>query len=191
MIHLMCPTPERLVKVDGYRENRLPFKVAVVNMSKEMNIGSLLRTAHAAAAQEVLLVGEPSFNTYAAATADRWTDVTYLETTGDLIAHAREVGMALVSVERDERAVGLFEAQFPPRPIFVLGAEKFGVPADVLDASALIIEIPQWGLVPSLNVAAAGSIVIYDHLAKLSGARGQAKIPTELSALRAIAERAS
>ncbi|MBN1476493.1 hypothetical protein JXA47_07065, partial [Candidatus Sumerlaeota bacterium] len=179
----MTPTPERLVRVDGYRENRLPFKVAVVNMSKEMNIGSLLRTAHAAAAQEVLLVGEPSFNTYAAATADRWTDVSYLETTGDLIAHAREVAMALVSVERDDRAVGLFEAQYPPCPIFVLGAEKFGVPADVLDASALIVQIPQWGLVPSLNVAAAGSIVIYDHLAKLSGARGRAQAPTELSAL--------
>jgi tRNA G18 (ribose-2'-O)-methylase SpoU len=186
----MSPTSERLARIDGYQSNRLPFSVAVVNMSKEMNIGSLLRTAHAAAARELLLVGEPSFNTYAAATADKWTDVTYLESTEDLVAHARQEKMALVSVERDGRAVDLFAAAYPARPIFVFGAEKFGVPADVLDASALIVQIPQWGLVPSLNVAAAGSVVIYDHLAKLCGARTGASAPADLESLRALAEKA-
>ncbi len=186
----MSPTPERLAKIEGYQSHRLPFVVAVINMSKEMNIGSLLRTAHAAAARELLLVGEASFNTYASATADRWTEVTHLATPADLIAHASAQNMSLVSVEREARAVNLFEAAYPPRPIFVLGAEKFGVPAEVLDASALIVEIPQWGLVPSLNVAAAGSVVLYDYLAKLCGARGRGTVPRDLPALRALAEQA-
>lgn len=183
-------SPQRLARIQGYRENRLPFAVAVINMSKEMNIGSLLRTAHAAAAERLILVGETSFNTYAAATTDRWTDIDHLPTPADLVAHAAETGRPLVAIERDPRAVSLFEAVYPPRPIFVLGAEKFGVPPEVLDASALIVEIPQWGLVPSLNVAAAGSVVIYDYLAKLCGARTGAAAPRDLPQLRALAEAA-
>lgn len=187
----MSPTPQRLAKIETYRGNRLPFAVAVINMSKEMNIGSLLRTAHAAAVRELILVGEPSFNTYAAATTDRWTDVSFLETTAELIAHAKEQGMPLVAVEKHARAVPLFEAVYPTRPLFVLGAEKFGVPEDVLDACELIVQIPQWGLVPSLNVAAAGSVVIYDYLAKVCGARTGVATPPDLPSLRALAERPS
>jgi tRNA G18 (ribose-2'-O)-methylase SpoU len=181
-------TPERLAKVHGYQTNRLPFVIAVINMSKEMNIGSLLRTAHAGAARELLLIGEPSYNTYAAATADRWTDVNYLETPTDLIAWTQQEQMDLVAVEHEDRAVGLFEATYPGRPVFVLGAEKLGVPREVLDAAKLIVQIPQWGLVPSLNVAAAGSIVIYDFIAKLAGARSCAPVPPDLAALRALAD---
>jgi tRNA G18 (ribose-2'-O)-methylase SpoU len=181
------PTPQRLAKIEAYRSHLLPFAVAVINMSKEMNIGSLLRTAHAAAAEELLLVGEASFNTYASATAERWTNVNYLETPADLIAYAAETHHALVAVERDPRAVGLFQAAYPPRPLFVLGAEKFGVPGEILDACALIVQIPQFGLVPSLNVAAAGSVVIYDFLAKLCGARTGVPAPRSLAELHAIA----
>ncbi|NOZ95266.1 MAG: RNA methyltransferase, partial [Acidobacteria bacterium] len=32
----------------------------------------------------------------------------------------------------------------------------------------VIVQIPQWGLVPSLNLAVAGSIVVYDYLSKLN-----------------------
>lgn len=183
----MSPTPERLAKIEGYRNHRLPFVIAVINMSKEMNIGSLLRTSHATGVQELLLVGEASFNTYAAATADKWTDVSYLQSTEELIAHAKEQEMEIVAIEKSDTSVSLFEAEYPKRPLFVLGAEKFGVPQDVLDAAVLTVEIPQWGLVPSLNVAAAGSVVIYDYLAKVCGARKAAKTPETLETLRNLA----
>ncbi|NUP89533.1 MAG: TrmH family RNA methyltransferase [Candidatus Sumerlaeia bacterium] len=182
------PTPERTAKIAAYRQNLLPFAVAVVNMSKEMNIGSLLRTAHAAAVRELILVGETSYNTYAAATAEKWTPVRCVPAPAEFVAEAQAAGHSLVAVERDPRAISLFEAAYPPRPVFVLGAEKYGVPPEILDASTLIVEIPQWGLVPSLNVAAAGSLVIYDHLAKLCGARAAVKAPASLADLRRLAE---
>ena len=50
-------------------------------------------------------------------------------------------------------------AEYPERPCFLLGAEVGGVPADLLDEARLVVRIPQWGLVPSLNLAVAGSIV--------------------------------
>jgi hypothetical protein len=35
-----------------------------------------------------------------------------------------------------------------------------------MEAAELVVQIPQWGLVPSLNLAVAGSIVVYDYLGK-------------------------
>ena len=63
--------------------------------------------------------------------------------------------------------MNVFEARYPERPCFLLGAELGGIPEELIDEALLVVQIPQWGLVPSLNLAVAGSIVIYDYLAKL------------------------
>ena len=81
--------------------------------------------------------------------------------------HLAAGGWRLVAIELDDRAVPLFDAVYPQRPCFLLGAELGGVPEELLEAADLVVQIPQWGLVPSLNLAVAGSIVLYDYLAKL------------------------
>ena len=56
---------ERDKKISEYYSWTHPFAVAVYNISKEFNIGSLLRTAHCAKTKDFFLIGEKSFNTYA------------------------------------------------------------------------------------------------------------------------------
>lgn len=149
-----------------YRRGLRPMALAAWEISKEHNVGSLVRTAHAAAASEVLLVGERDWNVEAAKTADLYTTVTQLADQSALIDHIGQRGLSLVAVELHQRAVSLFEASYPERPCFLLGAELGGVPEDLVDQAELVVRIPQWGLVPSLNLAIAGSIVVYDFLAK-------------------------
>ena len=150
-----------------YRSGLRPFAIAGWETSKEHNVGTLVRTAHAVAAQEVILVGEREWNIEAAKTADLYTDVTILGDEEAFLEHLRERRMTLVAVELDARSVSLFEAEYPERPCFPLGAERDGLPRRLLDAADVIVQIPQWGLVPCLNLAVAGSIVAYDYLAKL------------------------
>ncbi len=152
----------------AYRRGLRPICLAAWNISKEHNVGSLVRTAHAAAAREVILVGEREWNREAARTADLYTTVTHLPADPALfLEHIRSRGHTLVAVELAPGAVNLFDARYPPDPCFLLGAELGGVPGPLLEAADLVVQIPQWGLVPCLNVAVAGSIVLYDHLAKL------------------------
>lgn len=151
---------------EEYRRGLRAFSIASWNTTKEHNIGSLVRTAHAVAAEEVVLVGDREWNVEAARTAELYTTVTQvadLEAFRDHLAAGR---WNLVAIELDPRATNLFEAEYPERPCFLLGAEVGGVPEDLLADARLIVQIPQWGLVPSLNVAVAGSIVVYDYLAK-------------------------
>ena len=68
----------------------------------------------------------------------------------------------IVGVEIDDRAIPLPDFCHPERAIYLLGAEDFGIrPADRLLCDH-IVQIPG----ANLNVAVAGSIVLYDRLVK-------------------------
>ncbi len=150
-----------------YRRGLRPFAIAAWGISKEHNVGSLVRTAHAAAASELVLVGEREWNVEAARTADLYTTIEQPVGLDEFRDHLLKRRWNLVAVELHDRAVNLFEARYPERPCFLLGAELGGVPEELIDESELVVQIPQWGLVPSLNLAVAGSIVLYDYLTKL------------------------
>jgi tRNA G18 (ribose-2'-O)-methylase SpoU len=82
------------------------------------------------------------------------------------LAGQRAAGSRIVGVELAEEAVRL--ADLPAarsRTIAVLGHEQSGIPAEALDLLDLAVEIPMVGTGQSLNVAVAGSLVLY----KLAG----------------------
>jgi tRNA G18 (ribose-2'-O)-methylase SpoU len=152
-----------------YRRGLRDIALAAWNISKEHNVGSLVRTAHAAAVSELLLVGEREWNVEAARTAELYTEIVHLPDLDALQRHLAERRWQLVVVELHERSVNLFDADYPERPCFLLGAELEGVPEPLIESASLVVQVPQWGLVPSLNLAIAGSIVLYDYLGKLHG----------------------
>ncbi len=166
----------RARRLAEYRRGLRPFAIAAWEISKEHNVGTLVRTAHAAAAEEVILLGDREWNTEAARTAELFTEIVQLPAEIEAFRdHVRARDWNLVAVELDEASTNLFEAAYPPRPCFLLGAEIGGIPRELLDDAELIVQIPQWGLVPCLNLAVAGSIVVYDHLAKQQRTAGLAR----------------
>ena len=158
---------ERDKKIEEYHLWFHSFSVAVYNISKEFNIGSLLRTAHCAKVKEFFLIGKKSFNTYAAVSSDKWTKISYLETIEQFLSHIKETNYNLVLIDQANNSKSLFDFEYPQNPLFLLGAEKGGIPDLVKNLNHPILEIPQYGLVHSLNLSCAGSIVIYHYLYKL------------------------
>jgi tRNA (guanosine-2'-O-)-methyltransferase len=74
----------------------------------------------------------------------------------------RSAGSHIVGVELVEDAVAL--ADLPAargRTVAVLGHEHSGIPPESLDLVDLFVEIPMLGTGASLNVAVAGSLVLY------------------------------
>ncbi len=156
---------ERDKKLTEYFSWMHPFAVAVYNISKEFNIGSLLRTVHGAKGKEFFLVGDKSYNTYAAVSSDKWTKINYFEKLDDFLLYIKSSDYNLVLVEQSRNSKSLFEFDYPKNPLFFLGAEKGGLPASFKENSNYpVLEIPQYGLVHSLNLSCSGSIVIYHYL---------------------------
>ena len=58
-----------------YRAGLRPIAIAGWETSKEHNVGTLVRMAHAAAASEVILIGEKEWNVEAARTAQNYTEI--------------------------------------------------------------------------------------------------------------------
>ena len=48
--------------------------------------------------------------------------------------------------------------------MLLVGSEKEGIPAVVLSACDILVEIPQRGITRSLNVQTAVSIVLFDYV---------------------------
>jgi tRNA G18 (ribose-2'-O)-methylase SpoU len=78
------------------------------------------------------------------------------------LARQREADTAVVGVELADEAVRLADLQpARRRTIAVLGHEQHGIPPEALDLLDLAVEIPMVGTGASLNVAVAGSLVLY------------------------------
>ncbi|GAA4152719.1 TrmH family RNA methyltransferase [Actinomadura keratinilytica] len=131
------------------------------------NLGTLLRTCDAVGA--CLAVPRFRWVPEALARGNTLRRPSCVHWVGDplgWLARQRDAGTRVVGVELADEAVRL--ADLPPargRTVAVLGHEQYGIPDEALDLLDLAVEIPMVGTGASLNVAVAGSLVLY----KLAG----------------------
>lgn len=128
------------------------------------NLGTLLRTCDAVGAclavprlpwvPEALARG----NTLRRPACVHWTGRDPCQ----WLREQRSAGTRIVGVELAEEAVRLGDLPAArQRTIAVLGHEQSGIPPEAIDLLDLAVEIPMVGTGKSLNVAVAGSLVLY------------------------------
>lgn len=80
------------------------------------------------------------------------------------IGNAGEEPYTIVGVEQTDQSLVLGKegTKLPRRMCMVLGAEKTGIPADVLMECEMCVEIGQVGITRSLNVQTAASCVLFE-----------------------------
>lgn len=84
------------------------------------------------------------------------------------VRRQRQLGVTVLAVELAEDATPLYRLPPARRPtVVLLGHEHDGVPVEVWDHLDDVVQIPMIGRGASLNVAVAGSLVLY-RLAGLS-----------------------
>ena len=149
-----------------YRRAELPLglrdvTVALWHVGDPGNLGTLLRAADAFGAGVALSAGcaDPTGPKALRASAGAVFRVP--------VARFDEAPAPRVAlVARDGEPLPALE--LPPRATFVLGAERDGLPDDVVAACELRATIPQPGEAESLNVAMAGAIALYEHARRTS-----------------------
>ncbi|WP_239163484.1 TrmH family RNA methyltransferase [Paractinoplanes rishiriensis] len=133
----------------------------------DANLGTLLRTCDAVGA----CLAAPSLRWVdeALARGDTLRKPTCVHRIGDplrWLAAERAAGACILGVELADEAVRLADLPVARRrTVMVLGHEASGIPPEALDLLDGAVEIPMIGTGMSLNVAVAGSLVLY----KLAG----------------------
>lgn len=140
------------------------YGIGIYNTKTAANIGTLWRSAHAFGAAFIFTVGK-RYKRQSSDTVEAWRSIPLLdfESIEDLRRHLPYDAM-LVGVELDDRAVPLDVFEHPHRAVYLLGAEDHGLPENVRRMCHKLVVVP--AAMRCLNVATAGSIVMYDRVAR-------------------------
>jgi len=77
-------------------------------------------------------------------------------------------GYSIIAIEQTSKSVELHHFTFPKRCVLLLGQEQTGIPADYLQIVDHCVEIPQFGMIRSLNAHVSASIVLWQYCCQQS-----------------------
>lgn len=144
--------------------NRGYFAIGAEGISKPMNLGNMVRSAHAFGASFVFTVGA-EVNLLKARSdtskAPLHVPLYHWDSPADM---ALPQGCRLVGVELVDAAVDLPSFRHPMQAAYVLGPERGALSSELLSACDHVVKIPT---AFCINVAMAGAIVMYDRVRSL------------------------
>ena len=169
----LLATGDRRNVVDRYRYWRLEaivadldtrrhdFAVAIENWQHDANIGTVVRTANAFQAAEVVIVGRRRWNRRGAMVTDRYQHIVHVADIAALIGHARQTDRVIVAVDNLPGALPLETAPLPRRALLLFGQEGPGLTEPARAAAAQTRSIAQFGSTRSINAGVAAGIAMH------------------------------
>ena len=163
------------LSVDAFKNaKKTPIIIILDNIRSLNNIGSVFRTSDAFLVEKIYLCGitatPPHKDIHKTALGSTDTvDWEHVENTLELVEKLKTEGVKVISIEQAENAMMLND--FTPKQqttyALVFGNEVKGVTQDVVNASDVVIEIPQFGTKHSLNISVSCGVVVWDVFSKL------------------------
>ncbi len=140
------------------------FAIGAERISKALNLGNLMRSAHGFGASFTFTVGATYQALEARADTSKGQDHLphYNWSTPDEIALPDRC--SLVGIELIDEAIDLPSFRHPQRAAYVLGPERGSLSEPILARCDHVVKIPTKFCV---NVAMAGAIVMYDRIAHM------------------------
>lgn len=160
-----CEPDELLASLTG--EGATPGPILVLaGVSDPGNVGTLLRSAEAAGARAVVCAvggADPFQPKVVRAAAGSLFRVPVIEswTAEEAVGALTRAGLTCFGTEA-RRGAPMDETPLAGSPVLVLGNEAHGLGPEVADAIDRWLTIPMAGRVESLNVAMAGTLVLFE-----------------------------
>ncbi|MDF1754605.1 MAG: RNA methyltransferase [Verrucomicrobiales bacterium] len=140
------------------------FGIGVFHSSDEENIGTLWRSAYILGASFIFTI-DRKYRKQSSDVTKAWSRIPlYHYDDFDEFKSSIPYAASIVAVEMTDTAEPLETFEHPPRAVYLLGNEASGLPPAVLEECHKTIVLPG---AYSLNVAVAGSLVIYDRGTKI------------------------
>ena len=149
--------------IDAHRH---PFHVAVENWQHDMNIGSIVRSANAFAADTVHIIGRRRWNKRGAMVTDRYQHVLHHPDVETFLAWARDQRLPVLAVDNVEGSVPIETFDLPERCVLLFGQEGPGLSDEAIAGSEAVLEISQFGSTRSINASAAAAVVMHSWVVR-------------------------
>ena len=133
-----------------------------------MNIAMSIRTAATLGCSDVWIIGERRYDARPEVGSKNYINVHKLREI-DPKVFFKEINVQPILVEQGGTTIE--EMNFKPyfkKPVcFIMGSESHGLPQNILKLGFPRISICQYGLIRSLNVSIAASIVLYEFIKQM------------------------
>ena len=154
-------SPERLKELSG--KFALPVQLMLFNLEGHQNIAVAIRSAAVLGCSDVWVIGKRKYDGRPEVGSHNYInvhkqldfDVSYFEKNGIQPIVVEQGGMPIEEMN--------FKPYMKQPVCFIMGSESTGIPKGFLE-SAPRVTISQYGMVRSLNVSMAATIVMYEYL---------------------------
>ncbi|MFM2308994.1 MAG: hypothetical protein RLY87_1115 [Chloroflexota bacterium] len=149
--------------------NEMPFILLLDHLQDPQNLGTLLRTAEIVGVHGVIIPGRRAAEitpavVNASSGAVEHLHIAVVTNLAQSIEKLQKSGVWVVGVEDDEKAQYYDKADLDMPLAVVLGSEGSGMARLTRERCDFMVKLPMHGQIHSLNVAVAGSVVLYHAL---------------------------
>jgi len=162
-------TLEDLIKkITGREKGDIPARLIVCDSLQDPhNLGAIIRSASAAGADGVVVTRErsaPIGGTAAKASAGAVSHMDICQVTNltTSLKMLKEAGFWVFGAVKDKDAQSLYQTDFSVPACLVIGSEGKGIRPLVKKECDLLISIPMFGTLDSLNSSAAAAVILFE-----------------------------
>jgi tRNA G18 (ribose-2'-O)-methylase SpoU len=141
--------------------HRHPFHVAIENWQHDMNIGSIVRSANAFAADTVHIIGRRRWNKRGAMVTDRYQHVVHHDTVESFVEWAHGASLPIIAIDNVPGSVIIETFEFPAACVLLFGQEGPGLSQEAIESADAVVEISQFGSTRSINASAAAAVAMH------------------------------
>jgi tRNA G18 (ribose-2'-O)-methylase SpoU len=132
-------------------------------MRSNVNLSRILRVAGCCGVRRMIVCGKPKIDRKIARDALDHVTLESHRSLAPVLQKLKQQGFALVGLEQATNSQCLYNFEFAPCTVLVLGHERLGITEDVLQLLDSVLEIPVFGRPLSYNVATATSMALYEY----------------------------
>jgi len=154
-------------------DSRLPYAIACINLTGDLNVGSIIRSAAMLGCETVFIYGKKKFDKRGLVGAHNYQRIEYItidlpDELGDfppdinyeiLVQTLDGMGYTPFGLETGGARIDQMAFTEIVSPCIVVGNENMGLP-DYLRTRLPLVSIPQSGIMRSLNVGVAAAIAM-------------------------------
>ncbi|MBN1301558.1 MAG: RNA methyltransferase [Melioribacteraceae bacterium] len=147
---------------------KLPVYVVLNSIRSSYNVGSIFRTSDGAMIKKLYLCGYTPYppkreilkTALGSTESVAWE---YINDARDIILQLKSEGVKICALELTDKSIPYYSITNESFPIcLIIGNEISGVNQDLIELCDFSLEIPQYGIKQSLNVAVAYGIAVFE-----------------------------
>lgn len=166
--------------VDCLAKKRSALEIAIENIERDFNAGTIIRSANNFNASKVHIIGRRKLNRRGAMCTDKYLELIYWPDKESFVRDQRARGRRIVAIENNvDGSEPLADKNFVQQTTLLFGSEGNGITPELLAEADDIREIESLGSTRSINVGVAAGIAMYEWARQCVLGRTRAKSARE------------